>query len=275
MTRGVSCALATCIATSSEPKVKTMNERVSVMTRLEHAPGTPSQRPAPSGPTVTHWIEEVQHAVGAQALGDDGQDRHDPQGRAQVAGGHGRVRFHPRCSRTSSSRSQQPLTAGAGDPRLARDPSCSTRCHDAHYAPGIGTTAATDERQALYGRIVQQVRAGEIQRSRITRDDVMGGIASFWLVFFASLPAAIPFLFIDDAIIALRISNAILLALLFVGRLQVREIHYGAARVDRADVPALRSRPRRHGHRARWLILSPQYLPGTRTCPYRTLDRHA
>ena len=49
----------------------------------------------------------------------------------------------------------------------------------------------------------------------MTRDDVMGAIASFWLVFFASLPAAIPFVFIDDAFVALRVSNAILLGLLF------------------------------------------------------------
>ncbi len=73
-----------------------------------------------------------------------------------------------------------------------------------------------DERRKLYVRIIEQVRTGEIPPNPITRDDVMGGIASFWLVFFASLPAAIPFLFIDDARIALRASNAVLLALLFL-----------------------------------------------------------
>jgi len=72
-----------------------------------------------------------------------------------------------------------------------------------------------DERRMLYGRIVQQVRTSEIRRGRVTRDDLIGAIASFWLVFFASLPAAIPFLFIDDAFVALRVSNAILLGLLF------------------------------------------------------------
>ncbi len=44
----------------------------------------------------------------------------------------------------------------------------------------------------------------------------MGGVASFWLVFFASLPAAIPFLLIDDARLALRVSNGVLLGLLFI-----------------------------------------------------------
>jgi VIT1/CCC1 family predicted Fe2+/Mn2+ transporter len=80
----------------------------------------------------------------------------------------------------------------------------------------IETVMTPEERQTLYGRIVAQVRAGEIPPNPVTRNDLMGGVASFWLVFFASLPAAIPFLFIDDARLALRLSNAVLLALLFL-----------------------------------------------------------
>jgi hypothetical protein len=79
----------------------------------------------------------------------------------------------------------------------------------------IAKVMTTEERATLYRRIVAQVRIGELRPNPITRDDVMGGIASFWLVFFASLPAAIPFLLIGDAHLALRVSNAILLGLLF------------------------------------------------------------
>jgi hypothetical protein len=79
----------------------------------------------------------------------------------------------------------------------------------------IGKVMTPEERHVLYGRIVQQIRSGEMPPNLITRADVMGGVASFWLVFFASLPAAIPFMFIDDAFVALRVSNAILLGLLF------------------------------------------------------------
>ncbi len=71
------------------------------------------------------------------------------------------------------------------------------------------------ERQELYARIVGKVRTGDIPPNPVTRNDLMGGVASFCLVFFASLPAAIPFLFINDAYLALRVSNAILLGLLF------------------------------------------------------------
>ena len=44
----------------------------------------------------------------------------------------------------------------------------------------------------------------------------MGAIVSGLLVIFVSIPAAIPFLVMDDARLALRVSNAILLALLFI-----------------------------------------------------------
>ena len=52
--------------------------------------------------------------------------------------------------------------------------------------------------------------------NRLTKSDYLGAFVSFWLVVLASVPAAIPFLLIDNARLALRVSNAILLAMLFV-----------------------------------------------------------
>jgi VIT1/CCC1 family predicted Fe2+/Mn2+ transporter len=75
------------------------------------------------------------------------------------------------------------------------------------------TTA--EERSDLYERVVGNIRSSPPRKNRITKADLLGSLASFWLVFFASLPAAIPFLVIDDARLALRVSNAVLLALLF------------------------------------------------------------
>lgn len=46
--------------------------------------------------------------------------------------------------------------------------------------------------------------------------DWLGALVMFVAVFFASLPAALPFLFIDEPWLALRVSNAVLLALLFL-----------------------------------------------------------
>ncbi len=49
------------------------------------------------------------------------------------------------------------------------------------------------------------------------REDLLGGLAAGWLVFACSFPAVLPFVFLDDPRLALRVSNAILLALLFLG----------------------------------------------------------
>jgi hypothetical protein len=80
----------------------------------------------------------------------------------------------------------------------------------------VGVTVDPEERADLYLRMARYVRTSEAKPRGLVRADLYGAIASFWLVFFGSIPAAVPFLFIDDAWIALRISNAILIALLFV-----------------------------------------------------------
>lgn len=72
------------------------------------------------------------------------------------------------------------------------------------------------ERQALYERVATKVRTADLKPNRLTKADFMGAFVSFWLVVIASAPAAIPFLIWEDARFALRVSNGILLALLFL-----------------------------------------------------------
>ena len=74
------------------------------------------------------------------------------------------------------------------------------------------------ERQELYARIATNLRSGASppKPNTISRADIMGAFTSFWLVVVSSIPAAIPFLLFDNARFALRVSNAILLAMLFV-----------------------------------------------------------
>lgn len=80
----------------------------------------------------------------------------------------------------------------------------------------IDVTVDPKERDDLYRRMARYVRTSEARPRGIVRADLSGAFASFWLVFFGSIPAAFPFLFIDDAWIAMRVSNAILISLLFV-----------------------------------------------------------
>jgi hypothetical protein len=57
----------------------------------------------------------------------------------------------------------------------------------------------------------------QMPTDHITKEDVYGSIAIFWIDFTAVFPAAIPFLiFRHDPRFALRVSNGLLLALLFV-----------------------------------------------------------
>jgi len=71
------------------------------------------------------------------------------------------------------------------------------------------------EREELYRRIVKNVRSQPPRSNPVTRDDVAGALTSCLLVIATSIPAAVPFLVLDDARLALRASNAVLLALLF------------------------------------------------------------
>jgi len=81
--------------------------------------------------------------------------------------------------------------------------------------PLLGGLLSPRETEALYERIVDNVARKAEKRNSITREDWLGAVVSFFLVVISSIPAAIPFLLIDDARLALRVSNVVLIALLF------------------------------------------------------------
>ena len=76
--------------------------------------------------------------------------------------------------------------------------------------------ATEEERRRLYGVIRDVVGRSVPEPVRIHREDVYGAVASGVLVLLSTIPAAVPFLFIDAPWRALRVSNALLVALLFV-----------------------------------------------------------
>jgi hypothetical protein len=78
-------------------------------------------------------------------------------------------------------------------------------------------TRVTDDgqRRSLYDTIVQRMRSDPLPLNRLRKQDVFGGIAAGWLVFVCSFPAVLPFFFLDDPKLAVRVSNVLLLALLF------------------------------------------------------------
>lgn len=75
---------------------------------------------------------------------------------------------------------------------------------------------ATPAERAQLRRMVRDValRAPD-SSSGLRREDVLGAVASGWLVIATTLPAVLPFLFIDEHWRALRVSNFLLVGLLF------------------------------------------------------------
>ena len=100
--------------------------------------------------------------------------------------------------------------------RLAPTPDEATSLVAGELDELLAAVTSDADRRSLYRRIADSIRTRPVAPNAITKADLLGGFYSFWLVFLASLPAAIPFLVLDNARLALRISNAILLALLFI-----------------------------------------------------------
>jgi VIT1/CCC1 family predicted Fe2+/Mn2+ transporter len=88
--------------------------------------------------------------------------------------------------------------------------------------------APPGERARIARTVAEVARRLPAARTRVHRDDVYGAIASGLLVMLATLPAVLPFLVMDDARRALRVSNFLLIGLLFAtGHAWGRHAHVG------------------------------------------------
>lgn len=99
--------------------------------------------------------------------------------------------------------------------RITPDTAAASELVASELDPLIENLLTPPEKQALYSRIARNVASRPEAVNSITREDWLGAWMSFVLVVVAGIPAAIPFLLIDDARLALRVSNAVLVGLLF------------------------------------------------------------
>ncbi|GAB2178665.1 VIT1/CCC1 transporter family protein [Dongia sp. agr-C8] len=76
---------------------------------------------------------------------------------------------------------------------------------------------ADAERDELYRSILALGRRATPARIKVTREDLVAAFIIFVLVTFTAIPCAIPFFIIADESLALRVSNGIQVALLFIG----------------------------------------------------------
>jgi VIT family len=72
-----------------------------------------------------------------------------------------------------------------------------------------------DDAEQMNRSMLKHIAHVRISRTKLTKEDLYGAVACFWLVFISCLPAALPFFFFSRPHLALRVSNCLLIALLF------------------------------------------------------------
>ena len=76
--------------------------------------------------------------------------------------------------------------------------------------------ASVEDRERFYRGVYGILEQAEPKPTTVHRADLIAALAVFILVAGTAIPAAVPFAFVDDPWIALRISNTILVGLLFL-----------------------------------------------------------
>jgi hypothetical protein len=80
--------------------------------------------------------------------------------------------------------------------------------------PMVAATLDRAEYESMRQKLVQL--PGPPARPRLGKDEWLGALAVFFWVFLVTFPVAIPFIFMDNLGRAMRVSNAIAIALLFL-----------------------------------------------------------
>ena len=88
----------------------------------------------------------------------------------------------------------------------------------AHLPQLLAQTVRTEELEHVRGKLLARE---DVPDAGLTGRDLLGALAVFLLVFLSTLPVVVPFLFPLEAKVALRVSNAIAIALLFLVGLRV------------------------------------------------------
>jgi hypothetical protein len=90
--------------------------------------------------------------------------------------------------------------------------------------PDLEAFSSKEERTSLYRDVFRTVKAVAVPKTRIEMEEIGGALVTFLLVMLTTVPALGPFLFIGDRYVALRVSNGLLLGMLFlVGYFWARE----------------------------------------------------
>jgi VIT family len=109
--------------------------------------------------------------------------------------------------------------------QAATDTNAALELVQTQIEPELQELVEPDEARAFSESVLTHLKRARITKTLLTRDDLYGALACFWLVFLSCLPAAIPFFIFSRPHLALRVSNGLLIVLLFlVGRKWARHI---------------------------------------------------
>jgi hypothetical protein len=96
--------------------------------------------------------------------------------------------------------------------------------------PRLADLTTEEERERLHRSVLAIAVRTPAQKTRIDRDDIYAGLVCAALVFLTAMPPTVPFMLIDDPFVALRVSNGILVAMLF-GLGYYWAVHTNASRI--------------------------------------------
>ena len=98
--------------------------------------------------------------------------------------------------------------------RKTTDPKEAHRLIADALPPVVASVLEPVELESLHQRLKQLPEPPE--HARLHKDDWLGAVAVFLLVFLCTFPVVIPFIFVSNARPALRISNAVAIVMLFL-----------------------------------------------------------
>jgi VIT1/CCC1 family predicted Fe2+/Mn2+ transporter len=98
--------------------------------------------------------------------------------------------------------------------RSATDPAKAQKLIASALPPGLAAVLQPPELELMRQRLLQLPEAPP--NASLNRTDWLGALGVFLLVFLSTLPVAIPFIFMQNTYAAMRVSNLIAVAMLFV-----------------------------------------------------------
>lgn len=97
----------------------------------------------------------------------------------------------------------------------ASDPEAALVLVKDRVEPELQELLGPEKAEAFSKSVLPHIVGAHIRERILTKEDFYGALACFWLVFVSCLPAALPFLVFSEPAIALRVSNLLLIAMLF------------------------------------------------------------